>query len=99
MSRYTNHILHNNEDLLISWGYDEPMSEYFIQIESMDNTNEDGEVNMLLWVGSYTVIVPELNGKKSYTNSELLELIESDSRLNKVIPKEHKDAIALDLPF
>lgn len=94
MSRYTEKY----EDKEISWGYDEPMQEYFIMALTED---EDGEEVVEYWVGSHVTIEPHPDwpDKATYSNGDFLELIENNTELKETIPAAHKDAIAMDLKF
>lgn len=88
MSRYSKG-LENGQTL--AWGYDRPLSEYFIQLEGFDDET-------VFEIGSYytTKPHPEYPTKLTYTNSELLEIF---NQYAHVIPEAHLSAIASDLPF
>lgn len=96
MSRYTDHF--NGVD--IAWGYDEPLQEYFIQAIKVPDNDEDEE-ETLFWIGSHMTIVPHplFPDKTTYSNGDILTLIDQDPVLREIIPVGHKDQIAMDLKF
>ena len=92
MSRYT----HTVDKKLYAWGYDEPMSTYFFQCIVMDElTDEVDEVEFS--VDSYftTMPHPKYPNKQKYSNGEMLELMSEYD----FIPREHLEAVALDLTY
>lgn len=84
----------------VHWGYDEPLQEYFLSLfdlSVMDDREEDCIYSIMSH--STTMCHPGYPGKFDWSNSEILELIEKNKYLRNIIPKEHKEAIALDVPF
>lgn len=88
MSRYSE-ILPDGSEL--SWGYDRPLSSYFIQKQS---PNEE----LLFDVGNRASLKahPDYPGKLNFSNSELLEIFNGYSEF---IPAHHIQALSLDLEF
>ncbi len=88
MSRYSATLENGNT---LAWGYDRPLSEYFIHEEGQDDET-------IFEIGSYytTKAHPEFPDKLKYSNGEMLEIFQ---RYTAVIPKEHINALVGDLPF
>lgn len=88
MSRYTAAIVHGYE---LAWGFDEPNSEYFIQLF-------DPEEECVFSIANYwtTQYHPEFPRKARWSNGELLEIFQ---RYADVVPAEHIQALVSDLPF
>ena len=97
MSRYSRNILVDNVPHSLAWGFDRPLSEYFIQLFDESDT-EDFRDDCVFSVSSITTTKahPEFPSKMHWTNGELLQVFE---RYKDVIPHEHIDALTLDLPF
>lgn len=86
MSRYEK-VLPNGEQ--VAWGYDRPLSEYFIQ-----KFDKKGET---IWsIANYNTLEPHPDHpqKIRYSNSELLEYYEQYE-----LPQNHINALCLDIPF
>lgn len=106
MSRYT--AVNAATGRPIAWGFD-LLNEYFLteywnpqealDLERRLEADEDIEVNpeVRFSIMSHTTTDPHPNAPKKlhYSNSEFIELMETYPE----IPKEHLNAIALDLPF
>lgn len=94
MSRYTKKLKEDTQTLV--WGFDRPMSEYFIQLFDDTETIGDGLVFSISSV--FTMVQhPDHPGKTKWGNGELLELIKKDYPND--IPSEHIDALVMDIPF
>ena len=103
MSRY-NARLKNNR--ILSWGYDEPLREYFLHEEyspeeikklSFDD-EEEGDEHLVFAISNKFTLKPhpDTPNKYTYTNGEILTHM---NRYRDVIPKAHLEAIASDLSF
>ena len=92
MSRHTTQ--HNK--FHYAWGYDHPLSSYFFQ--KFRDEPKEGEEECVFSIDSYftTEPHPDFPNKTSFTNSEILEIMEAEG---DVVPSNHLDQIALDLPF
>ncbi len=94
MSRFTTEIEDGKKTLV--WGFDRPMSEYFIQL--IDNVTEEDEDVVFAISNVFTLTPhPEHLDKERWSTGELVELLQKDFA-NKV-PQEHIDHMLLDLPF
>lgn len=92
MSRYTE-VVH---DVRYAWGFDEPLSEYFFHAEKVVlEEYEDEDDAVIFSIGNHFVTKPHPSypNKMTYTNGELLALMED------IVPKNHLRAILLDVPF
>lgn len=92
MSRYTHEVQVTNlktgkpKRYTVAYGFDPPLSEYFIQVmPQYPVEGDDDEEQCFLWEGNRTT------GK---TNSEMLQLF-----MIFEVPDEHIQALAMDLPF
>lgn len=94
MSRYTK----QTDQYTYAWGFDEPLSEYFFQKFNNypDPLDEDAE-DVVFSISSYSTTVPhpDYPNKITYTNSEILDIMEQEG----VVPQHHLDQIVLDLTF
>lgn len=99
MSRYSKIIQRDNKNIEVAWGYDEPLREYFLQEFHDEDDLEDEEEETIFSISNVHTIAfhPKYPGKFRYSNSEILKLMEEYDE--DVIPKEHKQAVAMDLPF
>jgi len=79
MSRYQ----HEHKGMVVVYGYDRPMMEYFIQV--IDPKIEDEDAQMVIWEGSYMT---------SCSNGRMLELFDQWG-----VPMDHKNQLLMDLPF
>lgn len=99
MSRYSKIV----GPLGYAWGYDHPLSEYFFQC--FDNTapSDDENDGTVFSISSRVTLVPhpDTPSKYSYSNSEIMEVMlkEAQNQKQEIVPKEHLDMIASDLPF
>lgn len=97
MSQYTRMA---QDGRMLMWGYDYPLCEYFFAVyfneEEMKTRDEDNDIYFN--ISSHTTLTPHPDKPKQmdYANSEILELMKP---YHNEIPKEHRDAIAMDLPF
>lgn len=69
----------------IAYGFDRPLQEYFIQVFENGSATEENEDGLIVWEGS------RMTHK---SNGEMLELFEKWG-----VPEEHRQAVAMDLPF
>lgn len=83
MSRYSHKIVKKGKTYTVAYGYDRPLSEYFLQV--FDESKEKDDDGCILWLGSYMTHTP---------NSEML-----DNYIEWGVKKDHADMLALDLPF
>lgn len=95
MSRYQKEI--SEEGILLVWGFDNPMSEYFLQAFRMDALPDEDDV--IFSISSYHTLTPhpEYEDRETWSNAEMLELIEKD--YGDHVPAAHKNAMAVDSPF
>ena len=102
MSRY-NARLKNNR--ILSWGYDEPLREYFLheeyspeEIKKLSFDDEEGDEHLVFAISNKFTLKPhpDTPNKYTYTNGEMLSYMRS---YKDVIPKAHLEAIASDLSF
>lgn len=95
MSRYSKIIEKDGKKTEVVWGYDPPLQEYFLQ-EFNPNAADDEE-DCIFSISSISTLEfhPRFPGKFRYKNSEILELMSEYD----VIPDEHKQAVAMDLPY
>jgi len=95
MSRFQKEI--KQEGILLTWGYDRPMSEYFLQAFKIDALPDEDDI--VFSISSYSTLKPhpEYPDRTTWSNHELLELIEK--KYDDHVPADHKNALALDLPF
>jgi len=84
MSRYTSTITKENKQYEVAFGYDVPLSEYFLQVFDLSKVTEDDE-GLILDEGSW------MTGK---SNSEMLELY-----IEWQVPDKYRECVVLDLPF
>lgn len=101
MSRYSHNVVRDGAEYVVSYGYDRPLSEYFIHVEHANATHsreseEDDNPELLFAVSSYSTLKPHPDhpGKYKFSNSELLELFKEWG-----VPEKHISQLALDLPF
>jgi hypothetical protein len=80
----------------VSFGYDNPCTEYFIHVEQLTMVNDPEEENLLFAVASYNTLTPHPSrpDKIRYSNGELLELFQAWG-----VPSTAQEALALDQPF
>ena len=83
MSRYTHKINLEGKTLEVAYGYDRPLTEYFIQVFDTEIENEDDQ--MILWEGSRMT---------NLSNGEILELF-----VKYGAHEDHQYALLMDLPF
>ena len=86
-----------------AWGYDDPLQEYFVQKFNLDPDLTDDEDDVVYSIGSHCTTKPHYDfpDKEHWSNDDIIELME---RINKeasepIIPINHIQAVAMDLPF
>jgi hypothetical protein len=95
MSRYSAELSNGR---YIAWGYDRPLSEYFLIEYKSPEEIENEDDDMVFNISSHSTIIPHPETPKQldYANSEILELMKG---YGNAIPEEHKIAVSFDLPF
>lgn len=95
MSRYTKTI--DEGKVVLAWGYDSPMSEYFFQ--AINTEAEEDEDDIIFSISSYHTLKPhpDYPNRMKWSNSEILELMET--KYKNHIPAVHRAALAGDLMF
>ena len=106
MSRYRK-ITKEGRELV--WGFDYPLGEYFFSCTKTAEEKEKEKEKLsieaaeeideyLFHIGSYTTFTPhpDYPDLYCYSKSELVPIME---QFKEYIPKEHIDAIVLDVPF
>lgn len=93
MSRYSHTVTVEGKDYTVSYGYDRPLSEYFLQVEDCGAEDDDG---LLFAISSYNTMKchPDYPGKFNWSNGELIELF-----VHWEVPFQHTAALASDMPF
>ena len=100
MSRYAIEEIRSGVTYLVSFGYDNPCTEYFLHVEQIDPrpepTEEDEQPELIFAIASYNTMKchPDYPGKFRWPNSELLRLFEHWG-----VPSVARVALAMDLPF
>jgi hypothetical protein len=103
MSRYTFETEREGVRYHVAFGYDNPLSEYFIHVSYADPkdmlgepSTENPEPELLFAVSSYNTLKchPDYPGKTKWSRGELLELFEAWN-----CPPLACQALAGDLPF
>jgi hypothetical protein len=95
MSRYST----IKNDKIYTWGYDRPLKEYFFSCRNTEIEESDLSEDLFEFsISSNYSIMPHPNhpDKLSYSNGEILEIMQ---QYDGVVPLQHMDAVALDLPF
>lgn len=97
MSRYTKETADGK--VILVWGYDRPMSEYFFQA-FLKEVKED-EDDVIFSISSYHTLNPHPKHPKKmqWSNTEILQLMEKEYVGVDAIPTAHRNALAVDLPF
>jgi len=110
MSRYHHRHTVNGQEWSVEYGYDPPLSEYFLQVhdptpvttveeavryEQNPRAGCDGN-GCLFAISSHMTLRchPKFPGKTRWSNGELLEQMEFWG-----VPQAHRSQVALDLPF
>lgn len=83
MSRFSHKIEKNGKEYEVAYGYDRPLSEYFIQV--FDPSIEDEDNQLIVWEGS------RMTNK---SNGEMYRLFEKWG-----VKEEHLECLAMDLSF
>jgi hypothetical protein len=97
MSRYS----HNTTSYSWSWGFDEPLNEFFFQ--KFDNFPQDENEDVIFSVSNRftTKEHPDFPDKRDWSNLELVKLMEMEMVMSEddFIPAEHLGLIRSDKPF
>lgn len=90
MSRHTR----QTEEYSYAWGFNSPTGYFF---KKFDKNAEHGDEALVFSIDSMFTEVPhpDYPDKQSYTNGEMLEIMDEEG----VVPEEHMQRLALDLPF
>jgi hypothetical protein len=96
MSQYRKTLPNGN---MLMWGFDRMTAEYFIsefKNPALLKEDEDEEVFGIGTRFNITKDHPDFPGKESYSRGELLEIF---NRYKGIIPEEHINRLALDMPL
>lgn len=103
MSRYSVETIKDGARYIVSYGYDDPLTEYFLHVEHADakhtgsaESAEDDNPELLFAISSYHTLKchPDYPGKTHFSNSEILELMQKWG-----VPKEAQSVVAMDERF
>ena len=99
MSRYTQNTQKNR--ISYAWGFDHALGYFFSKFDEKIDDEEDD--NVVFSISSHFTLIHRDNSKRSssYSNGEILQAMEEEETLDPElkIPEEHKEAIAMDIPF
>ena len=93
MSRYEHEVVNKEGIFTVACGYDEPLSEYFIQVWNNENEDEEG---LVFAIGSHHTMKchPDYPGIIYWSNGGILKLMKEWN-----CTEEHLNQVARDLPF
>lgn len=92
MSRYRHVVERDGVSYEVAYGYDRPLSEYFLQVFTLNGEDEDPYFS----IGNYYTMTPHPDNleKIEYSNSEIMELM-----IEWECPQKYIDAVGSDLPY
>ncbi len=94
MSRHVHTIERDGVKYEVACGYDRPLQEFFLQVFPLDENGQDDEP--LFCIGNYYTMKPHPRnpGKLTYTNAEIMELMEEWG-----VYKQHIEMVGWDLAY
>jgi len=99
MSRYTQTTQKNR--ISYAWGFDHAIGYFFSKYDEKIDGEEDD--NCVFSISSVLTLIHRDKSKRKprYSNGEILQAMEEEETLDSElkIPEEHKEAIAMDIPF
>lgn len=98
MSRYNHTVVRDNVRYVVSYGYDDPLSEFFLHVERCDMTGEadDEDEGLIFAIANVNTLKchPDHPDKIRWNNSEILEVMTQWE-----VPSWVQTRVALDLKF